>query len=94
MATRLFPVPSDAVSVGAGIAGVRTRPFLLGTAVGELPWTVVGVAVGVSIDRLTVGGVSGADPTVFVAMAGLGALLLAGPLYRAFVSDQQPLAIR
>lgn len=94
VATRLFPVPSDAVSVGAGIAGVRTRPFLLGTAVGELPWTVVGVAVGVSIDRLTADGVSGADPTVFVAMAGLGALLLAGPLYRAFVSDQQPLAVR
>jgi uncharacterized membrane protein YdjX (TVP38/TMEM64 family) len=86
-ATRLLPLPSDAVSVGAGAAGVRTRPFLLGTAAGELPWVIVGVAVGASLDRLATGDLSAVDPTVIVAMAGAGALLLAGPLYRTFIGE-------
>lgn len=81
-ATRLFPLPSDAVSVGAGAAGIRPRPFLLGTAAGELPWVIVGVAVGVSLDRLAAGDIAAVDPTVLVAMAGTGALLLTGPVYR------------
>ncbi|WP_144796309.1 TVP38/TMEM64 family protein [Halorubrum depositum] len=87
-ATRLLPLPSDAVSVGAGAAGIRPRPFLLGTAVGELPWVIVGVAVGVSLDRLAAGDLSAVDPTVLVAMAGTGALLLAGPLYRTLVREE------
>lgn len=87
-ATRLLPLPSDAVSVGAGAAGIRTRPFLVGTAVGELPWVIVGVAVGVSLDRLAAGDLSAVDPTVLVAMAGTGALLLAGPLYRTLVREE------
>jgi len=86
--TRLLPVPSDAVSVGAGAAGIRPRPFLLGTAVGELPWVIVGVAVGVSLDRLAAGDLSAVDPTALVAMAGGGALLLAGPLYRTLVREE------
>lgn len=86
-ATRLLPIPSDAVSVGAGAIGIRQRPFLLGTAAGELPWVIVGVAVGVSLDRLAAGDLSVVDPTALVAMAGVGALLLAGPLYRTFVGE-------
>lgn len=85
-ATRLLPVPSDAVSVGAGASGIRLRPFLLGTAAGELPWVIVGVAVGVSLDRLAAGELSVVDPTAIVAMAGIGALLLAGPVYRTLVN--------
>lgn len=86
-ATRLLPLPSDAVSVGAGAVGIRRRPFLVGTALGELPWVVVGVAVGVSLDRLTAGNLSVVDPTALVAMAGVGALLLAGPVYRTVVGE-------
>jgi uncharacterized membrane protein YdjX (TVP38/TMEM64 family) len=81
-------LPSDVISVSAGAAGVRLRPFLVGTAVGELPWVVVGVAVGVSLDRLAAGSLAAVDPTVLVAMAGLGALLLAGPVYRTVVRDR------
>lgn len=92
-AMRLFPIPSDAVSVGAGVADVRTRPFLLGTAVGELPWVVVGIAVGVSLDRLAAGGLSAVDPIAIVAMAGIGALLLSGPLYRTFLGEQSGSAV-
>jgi len=87
-ATRLLPVPSDAVSVAAGGSGIGLRSLLVGTALGELPWAVVGVAIGVSVTRLAAGGVAAIDPTVLVAMAGLGALLLAGPLYRTFIRDR------
>ena len=87
-ATRLLPLPSDAVSVGAGASGVRPRPFLLGTAAGELPWVIVGVAVGVSLDRLATGDLSAVDPTALVAMAGVGALLLAGPAYRTLRGEE------
>jgi uncharacterized membrane protein YdjX (TVP38/TMEM64 family) len=83
--TRLLPLPSDAVTVGAAAAGVGVRPFVLGTALGELPWVLCGVAVGVSLDRLAAGGGLLVDPTVILGMAGVGALVLAGPLYRTFV---------
>ena len=87
-ATRLLPLPSDAVSVGAGASGIRPRQFLLGTAAGELPWVIVGVAVGVSLDRLAAGDLSAVDPTALVAMAGVGALLLAGPAYRTLRGEE------
>jgi len=83
-ATRLFPLPSDAVSIAAGAANVRLGPFLLGTAAGELPWVIAGVAIGVSTDRLVAGDLSVLDPTLFAGMAGVGVLLLAGPFYRAY----------
>lgn len=83
--TRLLPLPSDAVTVGAAAAGVGVRPFLVGTALGELPWVLAGVAVGVSLDRLAASGGSLVDPTVILGMAAVGALVLAGPLYRTFV---------
>jgi uncharacterized membrane protein YdjX (TVP38/TMEM64 family) len=80
--TRLLPLPSDAVTVGAAVAGVRLRPFLVGTAAGELPWVLCGVAVGASLDRLAADAGSVVDPTAILGMAAAGALLLAGPLYR------------
>ncbi len=83
-ATRLLPLPSDVISIAAGAADVRLRPFLLGTAVGELPWVIAGVAIGVSTDRLVAGDLSTLDPALFVGMAGAAVLLLAGPFYRAY----------
>ena len=89
--TRLLPLPSDAVTVGAAAAGVGLRPFLAGTALGELPWVLAGIAVGVSLDRLAASGGSLVDPSVIVGMAAVGALVLVGPLYRTFVrSDAAP----
>lgn len=85
---RLLPLPSDAVTLGAAAAGVGLRPFLAGTAVGELPWVLCGVAVGVSIDRLTAPGGSVVDPTAILGMAAVGVLVLAGPLYRTFVDRE------
>lgn len=82
-AARLFPVPSDAISVAAGVVGVRLRPYLIGTALGELPWAILGLIVGRSVDQLTTGSLSGAvDPWFLVGMSATAVLLLAGPCYR------------
>ncbi|ATW87154.1 putative membrane protein YdjX (TVP38/TMEM64 family) [Halohasta litchfieldiae] len=88
-AARLFPLPSDAVSVAAGAVGVRLRPYLAGTALGELPWAILGVIVGRSVDHLTTGELSGAvDPWLLAGMTAVAVLLLAGPCYRLLSTEQ------
>src|SRR6056297_3027347 len=82
-AARLLPLPSDVVSVGAGAMAVRLRPYLVGTALGELPWAILGLVVGRSVDHLTMGDLSGAvDPWLLAGMTATAILLLAGPFYR------------
>ncbi|KTG09487.1 hypothetical protein AUR64_17090 [Haloprofundus marisrubri] len=82
-ASRLFPAPSDIVSIGAGIADVRLRSYLVGTAVGETPWVVGGMLVGGSLGALTTDSLTGVfDVRLLAAAAVVGVLLLAGPLYR------------
>lgn len=80
LAARLAPVPTDVVSYGAGLAGVRARPFLLGTTLGEVPWVVASVVAGSSMERLTAQGLSAGLPLV-VGGAAAAVLLLAGPVY-------------
>ncbi|MFW6320762.1 MAG: VTT domain-containing protein [Halohasta sp.] len=87
-AARLLPLPSDTVSVAAGAVGVRPRSFVGGTLLGELPWAIVGLLAGRSVDRLTAGELSGAvDPWLLAGMAAVGVALLAGPCYR-LLSDR------
>ena len=82
-ASRLLPAPSDVVSVGSGVAGVPLGAYLLGTAVGELPWALASVVAGASLDTLASGSaVDVFDPRFVVGVTALGALALAGPLYR------------
>ncbi|MFC4357550.1 VTT domain-containing protein [Halobium salinum] len=82
-ATRLLPAPSDVVSVAAGVAGVRLRALLVGTALGEVPWAALGTLAGATVGTLTAGTLARvADPRVVVGAATLGALALAGPVYR------------
>ena len=88
-ASRLFPAPSDVVSVGSGVAGVPLRTYLFGTAVGELPWALASVLAGASLDTLA----SGAPADVFapqfvVGVTALGILVLVGPLARLVGSLQ------
>lgn len=86
-AFRLVPLPSDAVNVGAGLAGVRTVPFLVGTAVGEVPWAVAGTVAGASAGRVVeTGAATALDPRLVATAALAGVLLLVGPAYRHYRS--------
>lgn len=83
VAARLAPTPAEAVSAGAGTAGVPVGAFALGTVLGELPWTVAAVAVGRSarsVDGLALS--SATDPALVGGGVLAALLLLAGPAYR------------
>ncbi len=81
--SRLLPAPSDAVSVGVGLSGVPLRAFLVGTAIGELPWAVAGIVAGQSIERVLREGLGAViDPQLILAAGVAAVLLLAGPAYR------------
>jgi len=88
-AARLLPLPSDTISVAAGAVGVPLGPFLAGTLLGELPWAVLGILVGRSVDLLTTGELSGVvDPWLLAGMSAVAVLLVAGPCYRLFAADE------
>ena len=79
VASRLVPAPSDVVSVAAGVAGVRLPAFLVGTAIGEIPWVLAGTLVGISAETLTAGAVANAADPRLIAAAGTAAALLLAP---------------
>lgn len=83
-AGRLVPVPADAVTCAAAIAGVRFRHFALGVVVGELPWTIAGVAAGSSVATLTTDGVAAGGVRVAALATVAGLALLVGPAYRRY----------
>jgi uncharacterized membrane protein YdjX (TVP38/TMEM64 family) len=88
VATRLLPIPSDAVSAGAGVAGVPLPAFVVGTAVGEAPWALAGALAGSTIESLTTGSLAAAADWRLVAAAGaVGVGLLVGPAYRTAAGD-------
>lgn len=80
LAARLSPVPCDPVSYAAGLSEVSVGAFLLGTAVGEIPWAVVTVLAGDSMRTLTLSGFS-LSPAAVLAVAGLAVVVVSGPLY-------------
>jgi uncharacterized membrane protein YdjX (TVP38/TMEM64 family) len=86
VASRLFPAPSDVASTAAGVSGVSLGTFVVGTAVGELPWAVVGVLAGASLESLSGASLDAVDLRVAAAAGLLGVLLLAGPVYRALAA--------
>lgn len=88
IASRLAPIPSDVATCAAAASDVRLRQLVVGTALGELPWTVAAVVVGASTATVATEGAG--EPGLALAIACLGAavLLLAGPIYRA--SSERP----
>lgn len=88
VASRLLPVPSDVVSVAAGVADVRPIPFVVGSAVGELPWAIAGVLAGSSVGLVLEEGVGAVfTPELVAAAAITGLMLLVGPAYEHVVDD-------
>jgi len=79
VAARLVPLPGDAVSYGAGLAGLPPGRFLAGTVVGEIPWAAAAVITGASMRSLSLS--PAVTPELVVAAAGVAVLVLAGPVY-------------
>jgi uncharacterized membrane protein YdjX (TVP38/TMEM64 family) len=90
LAGRLAPVPADAVSYAAGLSGVSASAFLGATFLGEIPWVTAAVLAGASMRQLTLQGLQNGLPLV-VGAASLAVLVLAGPAYRHFQTDSDPI---
>lgn len=88
VAARLAPAPTEAVSVAAGLADVSTPAFVAGTAVGQLPWTVVAVVAGHSMEHFSTAGFDGVDLPLVAAGAAVALALVARPLYRHLADDR------
>ncbi|ELZ96097.1 hypothetical protein C440_05415 [Haloferax mucosum ATCC BAA-1512] len=84
-ASRLLPIPSDVVSVAAGVSNVGLGAFALGTALGELPWAIGGVLAGASVETLTTESLGAVVRPEFIALAAVaGVALLFPTVYRRY----------
>lgn len=81
IAARLSPAPADAVSYGAGLAGVSTRAFVAGTLIGELPWALFYVLLGRSLRTFSAGAVGVVDLRLLLVTAVLSVALVAPKVY-------------
>lgn len=81
-ASRLAPIPSDVATCAAAVSGVRLRHLVLGTAIGELPWTIAAVVVGSSAATVTASGLGELGVALPLACVVAAGLLLASPAYR------------
>lgn len=82
VASRLAPAPADGVSYGAGVAGVAPSTYVLGTVLGELPWTLGYLLIGRSMQALTLEAVE-VDYRVLVVAALVALLVVAPPVVSA-----------
>lgn len=82
VAARLSPAPADSVSIGAGLAGVSSWNFALGTLIGELPWAIFYVIVGQSLQSFSSGSVQTVNIEFLLIVSCVAVLLLARPIYR------------
>lgn len=89
-ASRLAPIPSDVATCAAAVSDVEPRHLVLGTAIGELPWTIAAVVVGASAATITSSGFGEFGIALSAACAVAAGLLLAGPAYRAIRTQRRP----
>lgn len=88
IASRLAPIPSDVATCAAAVSGVTLRQLVVGTAIGELPWTIAAVVVGASAATITSSGLGELGVAFSVACALAAVVLLAGPVYRTLRTDR------
>lgn len=88
LVARLSPIPGDPISYASGLSNVSMTAFLTGTLLGEIPWALVTVLAGDSMRTLSVTGFT-LSPAAVGAIAGLGIIVLSGPLY-SHLRDPQP----
>jgi len=88
-ASRLAPIPSDVATCAAAVSDVDLRHLIVGTAIGELPWTIAAVVVGASAATVSTNGLGDLGLALSLGCALAAVLLLAGPLYRALRARTQ-----
>ncbi|MCU4740230.1 TVP38/TMEM64 family protein [Natronoglomus mannanivorans] len=81
-ASRLAPIPSDIATCAAAASGVSLRHLVVGTVIGELPWTIAAVVVGASAATVTTDGIGELGGLLAIGCTLGAVLLLAGPVYR------------
>ena len=82
LAARLVPIPTDVVTYAAGVSGVPLRALVVGTAVGELPWTVVAVLAGSSMQSFSLANATGTvDWPLMVVAALVAVAIVVGSTY-------------
>ena len=93
VASRLAPIPSDVATCAAAMGGVRLRHLVIGTAIGELPWTIAAVVVGASAATVRTDGIGDLGIALTAACLVAAIALLAVPAYRALRTrgvDERP----
>jgi uncharacterized membrane protein YdjX (TVP38/TMEM64 family) len=88
VAARLSPAPADSVSIGAGLAGVSSWNFALGTLIGELPWAIFYVTIGQSLRDFSSDSVQTVSIEFLLIFSCVAVLLLARPIYRVIFQTE------
>jgi len=89
-ASRLAPIPSDIATCAAAVSGVSIRQFVVGTVIGELPWTTAAVVVGASAATVTSSGIGELGVVFSLVCAAAALVLLAGPVYGIVRTERRP----
>ncbi|AHG00012.1 hypothetical protein HALLA_15605 [Halostagnicola larsenii XH-48] len=87
IASRLAPIPSDVATCAAAGSRVSYPQFVVGTVLGELPWTIAAVVVGSSAATVSTRGLGHLGMVVTAGCLIAVAVLLAGPAARVFRSE-------
>ncbi|WP_226038776.1 VTT domain-containing protein [Natrinema sp. DC36] len=90
IASRLAPIPSDIATCAAAVSGVSLRQFVVGTVIGELPWTTAAVVVGASAATITASGVGELGVAFSLVCAAAALVLLTGPAYGTVRTERRP----
>jgi Uncharacterized conserved protein len=88
VAARLSPAPADSVSIGAGLVGVSSWNFTLGTLIGELPWAIFYVNIGQSLRSFSSDSVQTVNIEFLLIVSSVAVLLLARPIYRCIFTTE------